>query len=83
MGEYAEYALASAMRSGSPVRPRGELRHRSVARPCPACERPVRGGFNGMVDHLKAKHGIKDKAARQIALAVPESAPIPNPGAEA
>jgi hypothetical protein len=69
MGEYAEYALASAMRRGFPGTCGGcEPPRRSKPRPCHLCGKGIRGDFGGMVDHLKAKHGLKDKDARASAI---------------
>jgi hypothetical protein len=64
MGEYAEYALAAAMRRGFPATCGGAPRARSKAHPCRLCNRGIRGGHMGMVSHLKSKHGMKDREAR-------------------
>lgn len=66
MGEYAEYALASAMRRGIP--------HSSAPRalgprvPCPVCQRATGGGVTGMRDHLKAAHAMRYREATDLAL---------------
>lgn len=66
MGEYAEYALAHAMSRGWPLRCGGEPPRRSTPRPCRLCNKGIRGGRVGMVNHLKAKHGMKGTDARRF-----------------
>jgi hypothetical protein len=66
MGEYAEYALAGAMRRGIPYYDGPRTPGPSV--PCRQCAKEIRGGFFGMVCHLKAKHQMRDRDARTYAL---------------
>lgn len=56
MGEYAEYALAQAMRYGTPV-PKGPVKRRPLV-PCPICGEEKRG-IRGVMDHQNRKHGAK------------------------
>lgn len=61
MGFDTEWALEGAMRGGcGSLFPRG---YRSEKRPCPACGDGKAGRRTGMIDHMKAVHGIKRDAA--------------------
>lgn len=66
MGEYANYALASAMRAGMPYRPHSG--QNGPQHPCPICGDGKRGGQYGMIQHLRMKHGISHKDAPAMAL---------------
>jgi hypothetical protein len=57
MGFDSEWALAGCMKGGTGggIYPVGYL---SEKRPCPHCAKPVAGRSVGMVEHMRAKHGM-------------------------
>jgi hypothetical protein len=67
MGEYAEYALADAMRRGFGCSGMASPKGRGRRKKCSLCARGIGGGHMGMVSHLREGHKLPREEAYKIA----------------